>query len=109
MRSSDLSNYPPGVTGNEYAIGGAQREWTEVRECPHCGWEGEMEHEAHYEFGTMAWCGNPDLVEVVSTRHVETGEVIYGTAPCPLTKEGFIVDLDGPDPDEMYDRMKEDV
>lgn len=56
------SNYPPGVTGNEYAIGGAQREWEEERECPHCGDVQTLHHEAHYEFttGVVAFCPDPD-------------------------------------------------
>jgi len=57
---SGLSNYPPGVTGNEYAISGAEREWTEERECPLCGVTQVMDHEAHREFGVRAWCNNPD-------------------------------------------------
>jgi hypothetical protein len=32
------SNYPPGVTGNEYEISGPDCEWEEQRECPLCGW-----------------------------------------------------------------------
>ncbi len=50
------SNYPPGVTGNEYAIGGAQREWIAEAECPYCGDENPKDHEAHYEFGVRAFC-----------------------------------------------------
>lgn len=96
---SPLSNYPPGVTGNEYQIGGAQREWEETRECPHCGWEGPMHHEAHYSFGIWVWCANPELVEVVSTRDIMSGETIYGTAPCPLTREGFEVAAPEPEYD----------
>lgn len=52
------SNLPPGVTGNEYAIGGAEREWFEEAECPSCGTIAEMPHEFHHEFGTRAWCVN---------------------------------------------------
>lgn len=55
----NLSNYPPGVTGREYAISGATNEWEEERECPSCGWVGIMHHETHPEFGVWAWCGNP--------------------------------------------------
>lgn len=28
-----MSNYPPGVTGNEYPIAGPDREWDDYREC----------------------------------------------------------------------------
>lgn len=67
------SNYPPGVTGNEYAIGGAESEWEEIRECPSCEWIGYMPHEYHREFGIRAFCANPN-------------------DPCPLIKEGFEVE-----------------
>lgn len=91
---SGLSNLPPGVTGREYQIGGAQSEWEETRECPHCGWEGEMHHEAHYEFGRWAWCANPERVEVMRNEHGFT------TGPCPLVKEGF--EVEAPEPEQMW-------
>ena len=31
-----MSNYPPGVTGNEYEIVGPDEEWEEMRYCPTC-------------------------------------------------------------------------
>ena len=31
-----LSNYPPGVTGNEYEIAGPDSEWEETRYCEKC-------------------------------------------------------------------------
>lgn len=31
-----MSNYPPGVTGTEYAIAGPEREWSDTRELS-CG------------------------------------------------------------------------
>lgn len=58
-----LSNYPPGVSGNELQISGPSREWTEVRTCPACGWEGEMAHQFHPDYGTWAFCGNPDPID----------------------------------------------
>jgi hypothetical protein len=76
-----VSNYPPGVTGNEYQISGAEREWEEERECPHCGWEGPMVHESHRQIGVWAWCANPELTEPTAS----------GLMPCPLAKEGFEV------------------
>lgn len=96
------SNYPPGVTGREYAIGGAEREWEEIRECPHCLWSGYMLHEAHYEFGIRAFCANPSRVEVVSD-----GQGGFKRVVCPLATEGFEVESPGPDPDEWYDAMRE--
>lgn len=57
-----LSNYPPGVTGSEYAISGAQREWEAEATCPHCGASGVFWHEYHPEFGTRAFCPNPDCL-----------------------------------------------
>lgn len=32
-----MSNYPPGVTGNEYEIAGPDREFTDERDCEGCG------------------------------------------------------------------------
>ena len=69
------SNYPPGVTGNEYAIAGPQAEWEEWRECPFCGGSGMFPHEAHREFGVRAFCTNP-------------------IDACP-GEQGFEVDYDG--------------
>lgn len=74
-----MSNYPPGVTGNEYQISGAQHEWAADETCPHCGWEGPMPHEFHPQIGTWAWCANPELIEPTTK----------GLMPCPLGKEGF--------------------
>lgn len=59
------SNYPPGVTGMEYAIGGAEREWEEKRTCPECDTEDVMHHEAHREFGVWAWCTKVDCEKAV--------------------------------------------
>jgi hypothetical protein len=53
-----VSNYPPGVTGNEYEIAGPDREFEDERTCPDCdqvsivdvtgyGWE---------EWWTCPWC-----------------------------------------------------
>jgi hypothetical protein len=58
---SPLSNYPPGVTGQEYEVGGATSEWDDEDEiCPFCDFEGPMHHEAHHQFGVWAWCSQPD-------------------------------------------------
>lgn len=82
-----LSNYPPGVTGNEYAISGAEREWEEDRQCPHCDVFTTMFHEAHHEFGVVAFCPDPDC------------EGRFGIT---------VTDEYEPDPDEMYDRMRDE-
>lgn len=87
---AELSNYPPGVTGREYAISGAVSEWDEEETCPHCDWTGVMHHEAHPEFGVWAWCCNPDKPE------------------CTEFWNGFDATKDE-DPDEMYDRMRDDA
>ncbi len=76
------SNYPPGVTGFEYAIGGAEREWQEIQECPACETIGYMDHEFHHEFGIRAFCTNK---------------------LCPLSKEGFEVEPDEPEYDKEDD------
>jgi hypothetical protein len=52
------SNYPPGVTGNEYAIAGPDKEWVAWRHCPTCGWEGEADHQA-YEGDAWWHCPDP--------------------------------------------------
>ena len=83
-----MSNYPPGVTGNEYAIGGAEAEWSEEETCPHCDWTGEMDHEKHYEFGIRAFCANPD-------------------EPTCVGREGFEIEPDEPDY-YAYDYMDEE-
>jgi len=87
MSASSLSNYPPGVTGNEYAISGAEHEWEEERECPHCGVEQTLFHEAHHEFGVVAFCPDPDC------------EGRFGID---------VADDYRPDPDEAYDRARDD-
>ena len=79
-----LNNYPPGVTGREYAISGATNEWDEERDCPSCGWYGVMHHETHPEFGVWAWCANPSLDD--------DGE------PCIYVRFGF----DAPDDEPEY-------
>ena len=79
------SNYPPGVTGNEYAIGGATREWEAIAECPHCEWIGYMPHEFHIEFGVRAWCSNPDNPHCIGNR------------------EGFEIEPDEPEYDPHID------
>lgn len=78
-----MSNYPPGVTGNEYAIGGATREWSAIAECPACGWIGYMDHEFHVEFGVWAWCGD---------------------AKCANHKTGFGIEPDEPEYDPYIDK-----
>jgi|APSaa5957512493_1039668.scaffolds.fasta_scaffold82933_3 hypothetical protein len=37
MKANFGWHYPPGVTGNEYAISGAEEEWEEELECESCG------------------------------------------------------------------------
>lgn len=80
------SNYPPGVTGNEYAIGGAEREWVADATCPRCDWTGPMTHEQHREFGIRAFCENPERIELSRNEHGWT------EGPCPLVKEGFEIE-----------------
>ena len=77
-----MSNYPPGVTGFEYAIGGATREWEAIAECPACETIGYMPHEYHIEFGTRAFCSNEE---------------------CPNNQTGFEIEPDEPDYDPHID------
>ena len=51
-----MSNYPPGVTGNEFEIAGPNREYEEVRECTECGEEVEMLVQT---FHNEAWADCP--------------------------------------------------
>jgi len=46
----DKSNYPPGVTGREYEIQGADREWEAPSKgvCPHCDWD-DQEYDVAWE------------------------------------------------------------
>lgn len=53
-----MSNYPPGVTGNEYEISGPEREWEQIETCSICGTEGEMVHQFHRQRGAWAFCTN---------------------------------------------------
>ena len=55
-----LSNYPPGVTGNEFEISGPEREWEEYATCPTCHTEAKMLHQSHPERGVWAFCSNED-------------------------------------------------
>lgn len=53
------SNYPPGVTGGEYEIAGADDEWEEERDCEACGkrttwYRARYRHET---WGTCTECG----------------------------------------------------
>lgn len=89
------SNLPPGVTGNEYHIGGPTHEWTEVATCPHpdCEWTGVMAHEAHPEFGFRAWCANPDPIDQDADDRGKPIPVM-----CPNRDDGFIIAP--PEPEE---------
>lgn len=97
-----MTNYPPGVTGNEYAIGGAQSEWEADATCPHCGWEGPMLHEAHYEFGIRAFCANPDLIEVKRVD-LPYDSFTFERHVCPLATEGFTIEMDYPEEPELHE------
>jgi hypothetical protein len=55
-----MSNYPPGVTGNEYAISGPQREWEAIPldECGYCHVKNYevVIWQSHYEHGSWWIC-----------------------------------------------------
>lgn len=84
-----MSNFPPGVTGSEWAIRGAIEE-LECKEC-NCGWEGET---------VVAYSGAPN----------STGSATGGYWECPECNKEYEVEIEenGPDPDEAYDRFRED-
>ena len=55
----NLSNYPPGVTGNEYEIAGPDREWEDPAhsDCRvGCGVEGQEAHWETYQGQTWWVC-----------------------------------------------------
>lgn len=100
-------NLPPGVSPFDYHVGGAEREWGEERECPHCGWVGPMSHESHPQIGVWAWCANPELIDVKRTPDGN-----FELAPCPLAEEGFEIEPQDKDwePEPNYgDWRGEDV
>ncbi len=80
-----MSNFPPGVTGSEWAIRGAD-EVTEFRECD-CGFDGEV---------TVCYSGAPN----------STGSATGGYWECPDCGRDYDVGVEslGPDPDEIYER-----
>lgn len=53
------SNYPPGVSGREYQISGAEREWEEKRWCHSCDRETDWWMEA-YQGAIHGECENFD-------------------------------------------------
>ena len=89
-------NYPEGVTGNEYAIAGADREWDDER---------------------VVYCGNEDCADfevekdlMVSLQSYGSSE--WGTFECPTCgAQGEFereVEWEEEDPDEAYERMRDD-
>ena len=77
------SNYPPGVTGNEFAISGPDREWEERSLCEYCNHIDNNVHQEHHSEGRWFICSN-----------------------CEQTTElGFLEEIEGPDPDDWRDRM----
>lgn len=76
-----LSNYPPGVTGNEFAIAGPDSETEDGADCDTCqDWTQGM----IYTYGFCRWF-------VCDTCHNQTD--------LPDVED------DGPDPDEARERM----
>lgn len=81
-----MNNYPPGVTGNEFAISGPTEEWVETRECDQC--DRETEHECWYHPTEGAWAE----CTVCGIEHDITEE--YNSEP---------------DPDSYQDWMREEA
>ena len=79
------SNLPPGVSENDYHIGGAAAEWEAEATCPLCDATALMPHEYHPSFGTWAWCP---------------------TGSCPNSKTGFEVPEPEPDYDSAHDERE---
>lgn len=61
-----MSNYPPGVSGREFAIAGPDREFEEEREC-RCGYVGEALIQS---YGLEQWWTCPECGE----DHIEEDE-----------------------------------
>jgi Zn ribbon nucleic-acid-binding protein len=52
-----MSNYPPGVTGNEFPITGPLDEWVEdIDECPACHFSGQADAWWHPDQGAWVDC-----------------------------------------------------
>ncbi len=84
MSAFNLSNYPPGVTGNEYAIAGPDAEEpAEDFECPNC----QSTSGTKLSYQRQAWiaCNNCDY-QLDTTDDYDNG----------------------PDPDAAYDKMREE-
>ena len=66
-----MSNYPPGVTGNEYAISGPEYERETALECEVCGHIG-LVLEGHREFGERTICPECDDI-----TYLEPDDIAY--------------------------------
>jgi len=88
------SNYPPGVTGNEYQIAGADHEFSDEREVS-CDNEECSEYENYFEAGVD--------VEMV-------GDTEYWTWNCPScgSSRDYDREVEWEDPDRLHDEMGED-
>ena len=62
-----MSNYPPGVTGNEFEIAGPDWEGPIDRDCEDCRWIGEVDAWGYQ--GTLHW-----TCPECNTEHEEYGE-----------------------------------
>ena len=90
-------NYPDGVTGGEYEIAGPDREWDDVRTV-------SCQNEECEDFDV-----EKDLPLSLSSYRSDE----WGTFECPVCKtqgeyEGTTNYEDGPDPDEAYERMRDE-
>lgn len=58
-----MSNYPPGVSGNEYEIAGPSWTGTVEAECEECGDAGLMDAEGH-GWERWAYCENGHVIQL---------------------------------------------
>lgn len=92
-----MDNYPAGVTGNEFAIAGADREWDEKR---------------------AVCCNNQECADLQIERDVlvslsSYGSQEWGTFTCPTCGtegdyENTIEDDEGGNPDYLYETRRDE-
>lgn len=91
-------NYPDGVTGNEFAIAGADREWSDERE-------------VYCDNDDCLACGDEVTVMLELSSYNSTEWATWTCSKCgkDVEYEGEVKEEDDDDPDYYYDLMREDT
>jgi hypothetical protein len=97
-----MSNYPPGVTGNEYEIAGADAEWIEERQCNNDEFDYVMVSPEAFkyasELGSRCWNLN-DRDEIIKEigKHLRQLNTLFnltgGSGEVQHGKCGFVGDV----------------